>query len=548
MKQWLMLVSFFLFTHVAQADITVETDKSTLTLGQSFRLILQQTNGDTSASPDLSPLKDNFNILGTERSSSYSIINSKMHSSRQWTVVLQPKHMGQLTIPPLSVGNEQTSAVVIQVTDNANNSNDASASGEAKAVMLRGDAAPEDPYVNQQVIYTVKLYNSRRLLDASFQPPTVDNGLLIPLGDANRYQVTQQGQFYAVEEQKYAIYPQKSGTFTIKPPSFNAVIYDELPEQVNLTAKPVKLKVKPAPATLKDNNWVPAKKVELTDSWDKPATQLQQGTTLVRTINIKSTGLPAQLLPPLDLPVQEQFHVYQDKAVEKNSLQAGNVVGQVSVKATYLFDKPGQITIPALQWHWFNTDTGKEEVASLPELTMNVIAVASAPTAPGIQDVQQPNKPESAARAEPATNNILLWLVSLLALAWLVTLILWWRQRHRGTRQEKKPSPVVNQFKDDLSQLKEACLANNAQLAGQTLLHWAKGQWPQASVLDFSDIIRLSGNKELELAIKELSQVLYQAGAPAWDGQSLWRSVSNHKKSGTSKAKAKKTLPPANPE
>lgn len=63
--------------------------------------------------------------------------------------------------------------------------------------------------MNQQIIYKVTLYNSKHLLDADYQGPQVENALLIPLGQEKRYQTQKNNINYLVEEQNYAIFPQK---------------------------------------------------------------------------------------------------------------------------------------------------------------------------------------------------------------------------------------------------------------------------------------------------------------------------------------------------
>ena len=48
----------------------------------------------------------------------------------------------------------------------------------------------------------------------------------VPFGGERRYQVNKNGRTYAVEEQQFALFPQKSGDLKIKPPVFNALVYD----------------------------------------------------------------------------------------------------------------------------------------------------------------------------------------------------------------------------------------------------------------------------------------------------------------------------------
>lgn len=60
--------------------------------------------------------------------------------------------------------------------------------------------------MNQQAILTVKLLTSRRLIDVDYQPPKLQDGILIPIGSGNQYQTMINGTLYAVEEQKYVFF------------------------------------------------------------------------------------------------------------------------------------------------------------------------------------------------------------------------------------------------------------------------------------------------------------------------------------------------------
>ncbi|MGQ3891599.1 BatD family protein [Legionella sp. CNM-4043-24] len=544
MKQLITAILLFMASAV-QAELTLELNESSVSVGQSFRLVLVEENGNTTANPDLGPLKKDFTIVGTERSTNYSIINNETHTSRQWTIVLIPKRVGTLPIPPLTVGQEQTQASSIEVREAGSGASVSGVVNDQQDVMLQAEVSTRQPYVNEQVIYTVKLYNSRRLLDAAFQPPSVEDGLLIPLGDARRYQESIQGRYYSVEEQKYAVFPQKSGSFAIRPPSFTALIYEDMPQQVSIKAPAITLDVRPASPDFKGKDWLPAKHLVLTETWDQPSRTLEQGSTLIRRIGIEATGLPAQLLPALSIPIQDGQRVYQDKAVEQNNLRQGNVVGNTTLNVTYLFNKAGETTIPAIQVSWFNTETGKEEVTILPERQLIITAAANSSPAPASPAVSQPVVEDSSKASSeptpvmPVQNSMVWWLVGGLVLAWGVTLQLWWKQRNKA----EKPIPRTHGTRE----LKQACAANQAVQAQKALLTWAREQWPHASILNLHDICRLSSDQTLNRQIDILSEALYQAGETVWNGSALWQAVSSFRPDKSAARKASDDLPPANP-
>jgi len=544
MKRILVIVLLVISSY-AEATVSLQPELTTVHKKQVFRVVLTNDGNASSELPDLTPLQQDFTIVGTEQSTNYTIVNGQASSTSQWTVLLLPKRTGQLTIPAIRVGQETTQASNIEVTEDDNATVNPHSVDTSKDVMMHATVSNEHPYINEQVIYTVKLYNSKRLVDASFQQPVVDDALLVPLGDSRRYQTRDNGRIYLVEEQQYAIFPQKSGAITITAPTFSALVYNGEPEQMNVTADNTVLKVKPMPADFKGRDWFPAKQVTLSEEYDRSSASLTEGSTLVRTVTLKATGLPAQLLPALSIASSGDFNIYPDKPVESNELQHHDLVGTKTVKVTYLLNQPGKVLIPAQQIAWFNTVTGREETASLPELSINVLASNSA-AAPVDKSTTLPLKQVEPSASSPnptpapVEHSSIAWFLAYgFALAWLITLFFVWQgprllSKRLGNRQVLKA-------------VREACLANNPELAKVAMLRWASWQWPDATVLNLAEINQIINDSVLKKQLDELIKALYQPNQQAWRGDDLWRCVAAYKETPSAKNKKKKPLPPLNP-
>ncbi|RUQ88640.1 BatD family protein [Legionella septentrionalis] len=533
------------------AAINVQAAPTSVQEGDTLRLTLTMDDANAEGIPDLTPLQENFTIVGTERSANYTIINGQTHSLRQWNVILLPKKTGKLTIPAIKIGQYESKPLTIEVTDAATMTGQADSTAPAsQPVMLKTDISEPAPFVNQQVIYTVKFYNSERLLDAEYHPPQVEDGLIIPLEDATRYQTIEDGQSYTVEEQRYAIFPQKSGELKITGPALNALIYDAVPRRVNLRAKESKLQVKPIPSTYKGKHWLPAKQVTLKETYDKSTSELNEGTTLVRTITLQVVGVPAQMLPHLELGKQKNFDIYPEKPAERNYIKQQEFIGETTVKITYLLNHSGSITLPELVVPWFNTTTGKEEWTKLPARSLQIKGKALPPQHAGNQLTARPpvadNKAmETSAPAavnKPQREQSLTgwWVAIFLAAAWILTLILWWF----------KPFPFLNKNhgKGVLKRLKAACFANHAKEARTALLQWAAFQWPGAKLLTLEDITHLAHDAALKQQMQLLSQALYSPNRKInWEGKNLWLAVVNFRNRKMNYAKKRADLPPINP-
>ncbi|KTD11646.1 KQDN repeat-containing protein [Legionella gratiana] len=548
MKKLLIIGFFCLFSLVVNAEIQVQVEPSQVSSDTSFRLILTQDNLQNGI-PDLTPLQKDFMILGTEHRMNYSITNGQAQSSSEWTVTLKAQKEGKLTIPAIKIGNEYTAPITINVTAASTTPQSTSTdnSNQQQRLYLTTSVNEKKPYVNQQIIYKVTLYNSKHLLDSDYQGPQVENALLIPLGAEKRYQTQKNNINYLVEEQNYAIFPQKSGSLKIKSPVFTALIYDFNPERVKTEDKTTHLEVQPIPKEFSGKTWLPAKDIKLTEQYENSEQTITQGNTLIRTITLQGIGIPAQLLPALTFTEIDGVNVYPEKGKDKNQVIQEELIGRTEIKVTYLFNKSGKITIPELKLPWFNTETGKEEIAVLPSKLIDVTASATMPVPSTSQTTVTNNQDELPPTTKINKSNTANqfnwgWLVAaLFAFAWFVTLILWGWQKHYKNSQK-------GQYKATLNELHKACMQANPQHARDALLKWASLHWPDVSILNLTDLTQLTTDVAFKKQIQNLSQVLYKNHEKVlWRGDELWCSIQQMKKNNGRKQENNSALPPINP-
>lgn len=527
------LFFFFLFfiCQFTWALVNVEIDSPKVQADQSFRLLITLSGDEINNVPDLTGLKQDFTIVGTERSMNYSVINGKSHAEGQWVILLMPKKTGVLIIPAIRVGQENTKPLSIEVIGEEHQNNPAET--QPQGLKLETSIDLNKVYLNQQVIYTVKLYNNKRLVDAKYEPPSVEDALLVPLGNGKSYQQLKEGQLYSVEEQQYAIFPQKSGKLIIKPPTFQALLYKNgATEKVTMSGKPINLTIEPPPVTKSATSWLPAKEVQLTENYDQINGTLNQGDTVTRTILMTAIGVPAQFLPDLDLNKNDNLNQYPEKIEEKNEVKNNDIVSAVKIKVTYLLNGAGKIEIPAIKLDWFNTRTNKMEQVFLPSLKLKVNpqkntnqeTISNTPVKKSTM-AKSIEKPTSSSLKTTetffSTPGLSTGVAIFFALAWLVTLGVL-----ISSRFKKNEEPNL---KKTIKQLKEACKKNEPYHAKEMLIKWGKLTWPDAYPLTLEDIKKLLSESNLSKELDKLAQVLYQERATAWEGESLWKAFLSYK-------------------
>lgn len=565
LKSWYSIQNItFIFmmmlcAHQVFAALTAEIKPQRINYGDTFNLIIT-SDEEQRQLPNLKPLQNDFHIVGTERTMSYTIVNGQTQSIQQFIILLMPKKPGTLKVPSLNIGGEKTQAMSVDVSDGSlkptssttQKSDDMSIDAQDEdTLMLKTSVNKETFYVGEEIVYSVKLFNSGRLMDAEYQPPKVENAVLISLGDADRYQTTENGRTYVVEEQRYAIFPQKSGSLTIHGPSFKALVYDAVPRQIQLPSEKTAVNIKAVPEKFKGQNWLPAKNLILEDSYDQDAKRIEQGETITRTINLKAYGIPAQLIPDLDLKDSKDFNAYPEKPDLKNTILQNQLVGHATFKVIYLMNQSGKIKIPELTMKWFNTNTGQTETARLPERVFDV--------KPGVQKpIDAPKMPvqlspddneiskESSSRLELNEKNTsqssfpLAWILAVIfAVAWILTLLMfWYRPLHVAGSKRRRAIKKVH----------EACINNDPVKARQHLLNWASMRWPDETFLDLNDIAKKITDNKLKKELQRLSQAIYSADTQAkWNGSELWIALASYRRFKPRKKRKNGDLPPINP-
>ena len=528
MKRLIILLKLCLLSFIVNSAIKVDVSPKTLSLGENVRLTLIIDSATKVGSPNLMPLLKDFEVLGTERSYSFSDTNGNLTSIAQWTLILRPKHAGKINIPPITIGNERSDPLVINV--GGGNPAPKAAYNDSKYTIITAEANEKNPFINQQVVYTVKLYNRQQLFDAQYKAPEVENALIIPLGDGKSYQTSYLGNLYNVEEISYAIFPQKTGTFVIKPPEFTAEVIDGFnPTRINISTKRITLNVQKLKDDININEWLAAEDVKLSENYANSSTTYIAGDTIIRHVKLEAVGMVAQLLPKLNFNSNECYNVYVSKPQIENNLVNGKIVASANYKVTYLLTKAQNTTLPAINLPWYNINTKSNQQASLPARQINVTPSA----AKQIQGIEHTAENH---RSELLKSRFWYWYISWFAVILVVLALI---SIYVIKRQRKKS--VEAKINSSLARIKKACKRNDPVATRQAILVFARQQWPNEKILNLNNIpIK---NHEFKAEIKTLAQAIFAKDSTTWNGQKFW-DVFIKLKFNKSRKKSKTNLPP----
>jgi hypothetical protein len=537
-KLFFLLLLSFAPAVVSATQISVSFDRNPVSVDESFQIIFT-ANDTPDSDPDFAPLEQDFEILGQSQSSNSSWINGKSSKTVQWTLTVMAKHPGSLMVPAVKFGDDVSQPASILVTQATANK----AVDTDDDLFLEVEANPQSPYVQSQVIYTVRLYRRVEIAQAALNEPELGDAVIEKLGDDSNYNTQINGVNYLVTERKYAIFPQKSGSITIKPlvltaeviassrPNFNGFFNSQTTRTKKISSKSVTLEVKPAPATFTGKHWLSAEQLVLKEEWSGDNQQMKVGEPLTRTLTLLAKGTTVGQLPELNAgKPDDQLKTYPDQPVLQEQKKPEGLIAFREEKIAIIPSKAGFYKLPAIEIPWFNSQSQKMEVAKIPETTITALEAAgtlpdmAAPVAPA--PVQQPQKSEEAAPVSnpPEQQSIWLWVSVFLAFGWMATLVYFLVKR-----PAKKPVAENNEAElrlaDCVKNLKKACADNNAAAAKDALLAWGR---QKSGVTNLGAIAELS-DARLRDEILLLNQVLYGKSAEQWQGKKLYQAFVENK-------------------
>lgn len=532
------------------ADIITRTDRTEIGVNESFTLTFD-AHGGVNGEPDFSPLEELFEIVNNTQSSNFTIVNGQATHKQTWTLTLFPKRSGTITIPPISFGSEQSPELQIEVTRQKTQS-----TGAGEDIFLKVEATPKDPYVQEQVVYTVRLYRAVNTGNASLSEPELSSSdaVVKQLGSDNNYETQQAGRRYAVYERRYTIFPQTPGTLTIHPIRFDGVIqshsrgfFDPFGggggQRVRLMSEAVELNVKPIPPTFNGAYWLPAKELRLSETWSPDPPAFKVGEAVTRNLAISAVGLTAAQLPELTPQTPQHFKQYPDQPTLEDNQQGESALGVRLDKLALIPTRPGRYTLSAIEIPWWNTRTNKPEVARLPAREIEVLpgpAGSRIPnnsvSAPSFSGEQEPSAQDDSVSPAPSPvgegdsgAGVWPWLSLLLAVGWAVTGFGWGLslvKNRRASRTDKEPK-ILPDRKASATRLKAACANNDAENAKSALLDWARATFPETAGRSLGNLAAHVGD-DLGKTVMQLNEFLYRRQpGQTWSGDELWQAFQN---------------------
>lgn len=431
LRGFLLLALLASVAHASMAAAATRAwlDRDRVALGETTTLNIE-TDQALATAPDYSALMGDFQVSGNTSSRQFEMVNGVVHSHVLFAVALQPRREGVIPIAPLPVGNERTQPLTLTVT--------ASTAMPARAgdpVFIEGEADAQDPYVQQAVGYTVRLYYSGPI-SGQLDQPEPDGASLQRVGEDAQYARLIGSREYTVLERHFLLIPERSGTLTIPAAHFHGTgadgFFDDLigngGRPLRADSAPRFLHVLPAPADA-PQPWLPLRALSL--RYLETPRNARAGEAMTVTIEATADGATAAQLPPLQLPVGEGAQVFADPPQSDESFADGRPSVRMVRRFSIVPSHAGTLHVGGPGIAWWDVRAGLRRTASLPALDVPVSPGAAAGNATTATPAAGAHAAD-ALRMPRLAGDLQPWALAaaLFAGVWLITLIWALQRRH----------------------------------------------------------------------------------------------------------------------
>ena len=466
-----LLLSTAAYADVNSLEATI--DRNPVMLDEAIRLTVTADGSADRDAFDSSPLLKDFVVGRTSVSSQTSIVNFDTKRTTVWTTTLFPRKEGTFTIPSLTIEGKSTQPIQVKVIPVQEQSN------VARDYFVTTDIDVKEAYLNQQLLYTVKLFLSSNIERGSLQAPEMQNAEITQLGEDKQYTDIVNGRRYQIIERQFAVVPQASGEFTLRGPIFTGEVmaantnqrfgFFNRTQQINRVGPDITVNIKPIPQGI-DYPWLPSAMVRVDEEWPQ-GDSFVAGEPVTRIVTLTALGVVEEQLPDIPEFYPPNFKLYPDQSNTTTVEKDQSLISQRQTSLAIIPTQPGNFVLPEITIPWFNTLTQQTEYATIPARSITVAPASGANNAntpnsldtPSIssasnEDIQndipttakQPNasasnedKPLDSASGEVNTDEStqLNWMVTCALLVLFIIALTGWLVTYRKLKQAQFMGP-----------------------------------------------------------------------------------------------------------
>ncbi|OPX39887.1 MAG: hypothetical protein B1H11_01795 [Desulfobacteraceae bacterium 4484_190.1] len=383
---FLLAFSLAPYTSFADISVTLNLDRNEATLSDTVRMTISIKGSRES---DLEPVihgLESFDVMRCGTSSRFEFINGSLNSGVDYQYSIRPQKAGTFKIGPVELkikGKTIRSGIkTLKIVERARTTGLYRGS-----LFLSAGVSPAKVYVEEQAVYTLKLYHLAKVKDLTLDLPDIEHLQFKQLGKPVQYQGVYNGTYYNILEVRYAITPLKEGIYEIRPSKLGLNVYESgqispfdmfndnffdlsAGRPTTLTSEPLELNVIPIPHEGRPQDFSGLVGSFRINTRLEPS-ELKAGESATLTVTLSGRG-NINRIPDINGPELENVKVYADQPVIKVAPDSPGPSGSKTMKWALVPEKEGRYRIKPVSISFFDTVGGKYRVIKTPALLLLV--------------------------------------------------------------------------------------------------------------------------------------------------------------------------------
>jgi hypothetical protein len=503
----------------ALSQVQATVDRNQIVAGEYLVLDITADDDLNAGALDTSVLLDDFIVGRTSVGRNTKMVNFDTSKETRWQILLSPKSLGIVTIPAFNITGVSSQPITLKVMPQG------AQPSEVQNVFIDVNTNASDAYVGQLITYRVKLYLAVELQRGVLSAPVIEGAQIKQIGEDKDGSEIVEGRRFRVIERTYGIIADLPGELVINGASFSGDVLVEAPRRGGMfgfnESRPIQteaqrqvIQINSTPPSYQ-GKWLVSDIAVLKETWPDDISEFEVGSPITRTISLIASNTDDTSLPDIDIPLAEGLKAYPEKPLRRTFVRENQVISQYSITTAIVPTKPGTYTLPEIRVPWWNPHLKKQQFASLPARTINVIGSTVIPT----------NMPSTDRFTVNGSAAYWPYISAILATFWIITLILW-RKAVAASGPISEQTPKRNKMPrttetTELNAIIEACDRNDSSGAIKAVQRYFTERLGQPMSLT-----QISGlSTPLALAIHKLQADKYSRQPQALDKKSLMETI-----------------------
>ncbi len=393
--------------HGAEGIAVIATvNKNVVVLGEEIKYKVTIIGAGSMPAPRL-PEMDGFTPYFQFRSTKYEFVDGRTVPCTVFEYLLVPQNIGKKIIPAVQIIYRgyfyETRPIPVNVVSSKREKERLlSPRKEERSPPLRrkrGKPGPpvfmsmkvnkEAPYINEQIVLTVSVFNRVSLMNNPiYTPPRATGFWKEDLGDEKKEYTEVKGYTYLVTRMLISLFPTSVGEYNIEPATLELKkdnfssqdlsretylkqLFSDKELQI-IKSNPITVKVKPLPEEGKPASFNGAVGDYLLSA-DLNKSEVMLGEPLILELRVSGEG-NLKAIPEIELPLSGDFRKHDTEVSTDVKSRGGVIYGAKTFRTVLIPLKEGWKEIPPIEFSFFNPKKESYQTVYSSGYSINVLA------------------------------------------------------------------------------------------------------------------------------------------------------------------------------